>query len=784
MTDDVRKKLTKIVAKAPNSPGVYKFLDEEGNVRYVGKAKNIKKRLQSYIRPSAKHGIKTKKMLEGAFGVEWTETNSEVEALILEDNLIKTLSPKYNVLLKDDKTFQYIKVSVQDDYPEVTTIRRITKDGAKYFGPKTNGSDVQRILESAKRIFKLCSQHKITLNPKGELLEGAKVAVKVGGTVAKRPCLDYHIKRCTGPCAGMVTPDEYREQIDQVLEFLSGNYGPAIEALKAQMMEFAAKKKFERAASLRDQINSIERSAEKQLITDTTLAERDVIAYVEDLGKNYFVLFQVRGGKLIAQEKFISQGGESPREVMEAFVLDYYSRAADIPKEVLICIELEDSKTVEDYIRKQTDHAVYLMHPQRGTKDDLIALAEKNARSFAQQSRVRWMVESKGEKALEDLAKALKLPEPPKRIECYDISHLGGTETIGSMVVFKKGEATKKDYRQFRLRSTANKNDDFKSMEEVITRRLNYLEPKLPEGYKIRKAKKADADFILKTSPDLKDFDYDIKQFYVMEKTLNKSSKSKKTKKSTELVGFGRTYPLSEKITRISSPRIIEKERGKKLGHFLMRTLIEKSKAKRLYLLCSKSLEEYYLKFGFETLREAPAAMKGVYQRACELNPKKKRTGDNSPIYMAYQKKKKDQSFTAWPDLIVIDGGKGQLHAAHQVLFDRGLQIPMISLAKREEEVFIPGKSESIDLPKNTEANYLLQRLRDEAHRFAITANRSSRDKKMTKSALDLIPGVGPKLKKKLLTHFGSVPQIRTAPQVQLEQLVGEGMAKRLKEGL
>ncbi len=286
---------------------------------YVGKAKSLRKRLQSYVRPSAKHQVKTKSMLEAAEMVEWVETNSELEALILEDNLIKELQPKYNILMKDDKNFQYIKVTVQKEYPDLISVRRIEKDGAKYFGPKTSGMDVQRIMESAKRIFKLCSYRNIAIDKKGTPMKGAKVAVKVGGVINKRPCLDYHIKRCTGPCIGMVTPEEYGGQIQAVLRFLSGDFKPAIESLKRQMQDFAMAKKFERAAAIRDQIQAIERSAQKQVITDTLLTDRDVVAYVEDLGKNYFVLFQIRGGKLIAQEKFISEGGDSPAEIMESF---------------------------------------------------------------------------------------------------------------------------------------------------------------------------------------------------------------------------------------------------------------------------------------------------------------------------------------------------------------------------------------------------------------------------------------------------------------------------------
>ena len=611
-----------------------------------------------------------------------------------------------------------------------------------------------------------------SVDPEGKPLTGAKVAVKVGGSTAKRPCLDYHIKRCTGPCAGMVTPEEYRKQVDEAIQFLSGDYKVAIGSLKKQMMDFANDKKFERAAAMRDQIGAIERLEEKQIITDTNLTDRDVIAYVEDLGKNYFVLFQIRGGKLIDQEKFVSEGGEDSAEAMEAFLRDYYGYAADIPKEVIISIEVKVRKLIEDYIRTQTDHAVNLIYPIKGERDQLIQLAEKNARSYAEQSRVRWMVdEKKGEKALEDLQRALKLPDLPKRIECYDISHLGGTETVGSMVVFLKGEANKAHYRQFRLRSTVDTIDDFKSMEEVLSRRLNYLPTELPEGYEIKKAIKKDFDFIKKTCENPKIFindeDLDVKQFYTL-------------KKGKTIVGFCRTRPFDEKIHEISSLWVSEKERGNKFGHHLMKKCIEGSKLKRLYGTTHKDLKDYYLMMGFEELREAPKLIQEKINRLKKdygMDPKK-------IVTLAYQKKKKDISFTAKPDLIVIDGGKGQLHSAHDAMFNKGLNIPMISLAKKEEEVFVPGKSEPINLPKNSEASYLLQRIRDEAHRLAIEHNRSSRDKKMVKSALDDIPGVGPKMKKKLLTYFGSVHKIREANQVQLEQIVGEGIARKIKEGL
>lgn len=762
----MKKDLTKILEKLPASPGVYQFLNEKNEPLYIGKAKQLKKRVSSYFRKSAKHSVRIKKMLEQVVDLKWTETNSEIESLILEDNLVKELQPKYNVLLRDDKTFQYIKVTVQNDYPEILTTRKLEKDGAKYFGPKTSGSDVRRIIEGAKRIFKLCSVKNITLNPKGVPLEGAKVAVKVGGSAAKRPCLDYHIKRCLGPCAGMVSSDEYRRQIDQAVDFLNGHYAAAIDQLKTDMRQFASEKKFERAARVRDQIEAIERSAEKQLITDTHIVDRDVVGCVEDLGRYFFNLFQVRAGRLIGQENFVVENGETPAEAMEVFLRDYYALAADIPKEILVSVQLEHTKLLKDYIRRFTSKVVQLIHPQAGKKDDLILLSEKNARSFAQQNRVKWMADKREEKALEELKTALKLDKIPNRIECYDISHLSGTETVGSMVVFKKGKPSSADYRQFRMKTTKEGEiDDFKCMKEVINRRLNYLPALLPDDYELRKAKKSDETFIKKIWSKLEDID--VKQFYVI--CYKK-----------EVVAMGRVSELNEKVHELGALWVSDNHQNNALDKFILNKLIDASKNKRLYFFCASNLENHYLDLGWQTLHRPPKEMKN---RANEVLKKTKQQFD--PVFMAYQKKKKDPSFSARPDLMVIDGGKGQLSAAYDALDSKsqGL-IPMVSLAKRLEEVFVPGKSNPIELPVNTEASYLLQRIRDEAHRFAITLNRNRRDKKMVKSALDEVVGVGPKMKKRLLTYFGTVEKIKQAPQVVLEQVVGEKMAKIIKQDL
>jgi excinuclease ABC subunit C len=758
----MQEKLKKILDKIPHSSGVYKFLNDKQEVLYIGKAKDLRKRVANYFRNADDRGTRIQKMVEQADDISFLVTNSDIEALILEDNLIKESMPKYNVLLRDDKTFQYIKVTVKDDYPEVYTVRRIVKDGARYFGPKTSGSDVMRIMESVKRIFRLCPLKHITLDPKGVPLKDAKVAVKVGGTSAKRPCLDYHINRCIGPCAGMVTPEEYHKVINQVVEFLEGNHQPAIAVLKGQMMEYAAEKKFERAGKLRDQIQAIERDDKKQIITDTHIVDRDIIAFVSDLGKSFFNLFQVRGGRLIGQENFVMEGEDEPSEIMETFLRDYYSVAADIPSEIIISVPVLEQKLLEDFIGRESTKRIHLIHPGGGQKDQLVMLAEKNARSFADQSRARWQAdERKAEKALGELKLALKLAEEPKRIECYDISHLGGTETVGSMVVFKKGEAAKADYRQFRLKWTKDQIDDFRSLAEVLRRRLNYLPAQLPEGYKMQKGSVKLLGVIMKgLKPE------ELKTFYTI--THGK-----------RVCAYGRLLDLSETIPMVVNLWVDPKERGKRFGHLVMRKLIETSKKKRFYIYCHPELELYYLSFGFEAIHQPPAELEKYIK---DLEKDKKL--DHKLVLFAYQKKKKDLSFETKPDLIVIDGGKGQLSSACEVLKEKGLNIPIISLAKRLEEVFVPERPVPMNLPANSDGGYLLQRLRDEAHRFAIEHNRSSRDNKMVQSALDKIMGVGPKLKKKLLTYYGSVDKIRAASQVELEQIAGEKVAKAIKENL
>ncbi|QQR83777.1 excinuclease ABC subunit UvrC [Candidatus Peregrinibacteria bacterium] len=742
MIDHIKSRLTSV----PDSPGIYKYLSEKGEVLYVGKAKNLKKRVTSYFQSASKHhSPRITKMIEQAVDFEWIETNSELEALILEDNLIKELQPKYNILLRDDKTYQYIKVTVQDDFPEVYSVRKIVQDGAVYFGPKTSGIDVQHLLESIRRIFKLCTVKNISLDPDGTPLEGACVAVKIGGSPAKRPCLDYHIKRCLGPCAGMIDPAHYRASVEGAIEFLKGNYQFAIEQLKQQMMQFAADKKFERAAKIRDHIGAIERSAQKQLITDTHISDRDVIGVIQDSGRNFISLFQIRSGRLIAQERFTSEGGEALDDVLEAFLRDYYAVAADIPKEIIIPIPLKDRSILEAFISNHATHKSKLVHPSIGKKDDLIVLAEKNARSFAEQSKAKWMSDQKRTDAsLVQLKEVLKLVDIPKRIECYDISHLSGTETVGSMVVFKKGEPAKADYRQFRLKTTQGTIDDFKSMAEVIRRRLNYLPTPLPAGYLLRKAKKADFDFIKKvaTTQPINDEALDVKQFYVIEK------ESRPKPGLPTIVAFCRLRNLDEKVDDISSLWVHEDHRGQKLGTHLVKKCIESSKHNRVYLDAKKFFENYYLKLGFEILRKAPDALVEKVKRAKERTHKSFDFDPKDLVYMAYQKRKKDTSFDSVPDLMVIDGGKGQLSAAFSVLSEKFPGIPMISLAKRLEEVYVPGKSHPVALPNNSDGSYLLQRIRDEAHRFAITFNKQSRDKTMTKSALDAVPGVGAKLKK------------------------------------
>lgn len=700
------EKIQKTLKTISNAPGIYKMIDQEGRIIYVGKAKNLSKRVKQYFKKDYQHSSRTKKLVEKIDDIQCIAVDSELEANILEHNLIKQLQPKYNVIMKDDKNFVYIKIT-KEDFPRIQIVRQIEKDNAKYIGPKTAAHKVKETLGMLKKIFPF--RH---CGLDIAMMEGNKV--KVTRKVLKYPCLDYYIKRCIAPCIGACSIEEYREIIQNVEDFLSGKADKIMKDLYAKMQQAANEKKFERAAKIRDKIQKIEHILEKQRVADSSGENKDVINYCITQDKAYFNLFQIRDGKLIDQENFIlnAQDAEESEneEILEAFMKQYYEIATDIPQEILIPYEIENLQELEEFVNNQTQLKVKIKVPKKGDKNKLLEMSLNNARIYADRHKPSWQEESAmTENAVKELQKLLNLPKPLKRIECYDISHLSGTNTVGSMVVFEKGVPKKDMYRKFNLRTVQGKPDDYKSMEEILYRRFSKiaLESRFKE-YKFRKANKKDFEFINqheKTQETEND-----RQFYIIE-----NDKSPR--------GFIAIKEINSKMAELTKLWILKEERGHKLGHTLVRQAIEKIKAKRIYIVCRKELQDYYLLAGFEEIKNLPPEIIERHKECREKN--------TTVTCLLYDKgkHKKDKSFSQIPDLIIIDGGKGQLSSADKILKQLKIEIPHISLAKKLEEIFLPDNPISIKLERHNEALKLLQRARDEAHRFAITYNKLLRSK-------------------------------------------------------
>lgn len=615
-----------------SSPGVYKMKSADNTVLYVGKAKSLNDRLRSYFQKSAVLGARTQKMLSHVASVETIVVNSDLEAILLETNLIKELRPKYNVLMKDDKNFVYIRVSVHEDYPRITLVRKVEQDGARYFGPKTAAHKVKDMLKTVRKIllFRHCGLD-IKFVKEGDK---GNHEVEVTHKVIKYPCLYYYIRRCAAPCIGRITPQAYRAVIDNVIQVLEGRPDAFIAHMKEEMMQAANQQKFEKAGRIRDRMSALEEIMERQRISDPERIDTDIIGHAIEGDKAFVALFQVRGGRMIGNENFVLHAEDQPddTEIIEAFLAQYYSQATDIPKEVLVSTEFDNQKLLAEWLSGKRNSRVHIIAPKKGEKNSLIELAQKNAEHFAAQKRIAWMAEEQKGHAIEELAEILKV-KPPKRIECYDISHLGGTLTVGSMVVFENGIPKKDDYRHFKIRSLKEqKPNDTQCIKEVLLRRLKYFQ-KLP--------------FNVKTE-------------------------------------------------------------------------------KKIYIVVSRAMCEHYEILGFQAVHEITAQIKKFL--------KKKKLSLNRFCVMVIEKAKlkKDRSFSAKPHLIVVDGGKPQLSAALEALKTARVKIPVIALAKQEEEIFALEKAESIKLDRSSEALKLVQRLRDEAHRFAIEFQRKLRKKALT----------------------------------------------------
>ncbi|MGI6188877.1 MAG: excinuclease ABC subunit UvrC [Clostridiales bacterium] len=603
----------------PDQPGVYIMKDDTGIVIYVGKAVSIKNRVRQYFQSSRNHSLKTRTMVSQIWDFEYILTDSELEALILECNLIKKHKPKYNVMLKDDKSYPFIKITNEEEYPRVIVTRRVKKDSGKYYGPYTNARAVKETIELLRNIFPIrsCSRN-------------LKQGVKVG-----RPCLYYHINQCQGPCQGNVDRDEYKAMIKQVSKFLEGKHEDLLDELRLKMAEAANNLEFEKAARLRDRITAVEQILENQKIVYTSAIEdMDVLAFAQDAYNTVAQLFFIRNSKLTGAQQLTledTQGTELD-EIISSFIKQFYLMSQYIPKTILIQDEIDDAEVIMKWLSDRRGNRVYLNVPKRGEKKELLNMAIRNASEGLQhiaESIRREKARTEG--AVRELAGYLGLDRLPDRIEAFDISNIQGTDSVASMVVFEGGNPKNSDYRRFRIKGVIGPND-YASMAEVIERRFR------------------------------------------------------------------------------------------------------------------RGLEE-----------------------------KKK--------LMEQDKSAEDGKFSRMPDLVLVDGGKGQLNAAVSVVRSLGLKdIPVISLAEKFEEVYVEGQDDPVNIPKNSAALHLLQRIRDEAHRFALSYHRSLRKKSRLHSVLEEIPGIGEKRRKILIKHFGTVEAIKKSSLEELARI--KGMNRRAAQNV
>ena len=664
------------VAALPFTPGVYIMRDRLNGIIYVGKAKALRNRVRTYFGSLKGQAPKVWRMVEKVYDFEYIVTDTELEALILENQLIKKYRPPYNIRLKDDKTYPHIKVTMQEEWPRVVPTRRILKDGALYFGPFRGMGTVYKTLELLDQLFpfRTCDKE---INGKD-----------------KRPCTQYFIHRCLGPCASLADKRAYDEAISQVVLFLEGKQEKIIELLNAQMEDASERLEFERAAVYRDRIKSLEEITEQQKVFSTTNTDQDVIAFARNDGEALVQVFFVRGGKLIDRAQYQLEGtAESEAsEILSSFIAQFYEDAASVPANLVLQHEVSDAEVIESWLREKRGDKVAISVPREGDAQSLVDMAARNASETLEQIRLRWLSdEQKATAALTDLQQALKLPVWPLRIECYDVAHLQGTDTAGAMVVFEQGVPKKKEYRRFQIRTSGN--DDYASMQEMLTRR------------------------------------------------------------------FKRT--AAERSARERSEALARARAGER-G--------EPAPGDDFEALARIETEDADSAAIGDTV-----AQMAEKERAIPGNSRNGRDGENWG------------GWAVLPDLVVIDGGKGQLSAAQEVMREAGLlDITMIGLAKREEEVFFPNTADPLILDRRSEALHLLQRVRDEAHRFSNTYNKKLGARRGTQSRLDNVPGIGPKRKKELMLKFGSLSAVREASIEELMTVKGmdRTAANNLKEHL
>lgn len=740
--------LLKKIDTLPLQPGVYLYKDAKGTIIYVGKAIRLRQRVKSYFRDDPRATVKTKVLVKNIADLEFLVVNNEVEALVLENNLIKKHRPRYNIRMRDDKNYSYIKIT-NEAFPQVIRVRKMKKDGAKYYGPYTDGGAIKQTLQALQKIFPYRKCRHTFFS--GNTLEERNPK-------HIRPCIEYQMGRCIGICdPKLANRTEHHEIIDQVKRFFEGRSDELKLEMVDKMMAAAQAKEFERAARLRDQMKMMEHVLEKQQAVSTDLADRDVFGIAIHGDKACVQLLKIRQGHLIGRETMSFDSGleVDEAEVMSRAITEYYDRAQEIPREILLPVSLESLNAFSDWLKQQREDllgrasALELSYPQRGDKKRIVDLANENAKEQLEELLSQWL--SKKQRisvALREIKEALQLPRRPERIECYDISHFGGTGTVASMVVFEEGESKKSDYRRFKLKAVSG-GDDYGAMEEILQRRFRYAQGTAigVYGLKVRKAGQRD---ILQTTniineQQLDSIDLDPEQLIML-------------KKDKDLIGLARLRFLASETdastpaeeakihTIISSLWVEPKWRGNKLGYVLISDLIKRSKDKVLYVVIPQDLEGYFAGFGWQRLLQIPARLQQEQQQLLDS------------IVLRFDKKGKkteDLSFSMVPDLLVVDGGKGQLASALKVMERMGLKrpvkagkgkklspwaglaFPVVGLAKQEEEVWFSitdeqGKTrfDKIDLPNDTQGSLLLQAARDEAHRFANTYQKKVRHEK------------------------------------------------------
>lgn len=663
----------------PTQPGVYLMRDAQGRILYVGKAGVLRNRVRSYFQKQDDLGLKVRHLVSRIAAFDWIVTATEQEALILENNLLKEHHPRYNIKLRDDKQYLYLRVTMGQRYPRVGTVRRTASDGSRYFGPYTDSGALRETIKHLQRLFlfRTCTLDMERTYP--------------------RACLLFHIKRCSAPCVRAIEEESYRESVKHLLDFLEGRGKSALDALRASMAEAAESLQFERAAALRDRVRAAEQIVEKQRITSVGRGDLDAIAFAADGDDVVAQVFTVRDDNVVGREEFVLQdaGGVTPEEVAAQFLQQYYARATFVPPLMLVPVMPSEDRTLRAWLSERRAGAVRLEVPQRGPKHDLLELVSRNARLALERLRTEWLADRRRTSgALRELADALDLPEPPRRIECYDISHVQGTSTVASMVVFEDGKPATHAYRRFRIK-VGDQNDDFKSMHEVIARRF-------------------------------------------------------------------RRAVAATSVSAVSASNVRQPE--------------EARSSRRLDV-------------GDATVPD-DAGEAGLLAPDDDALPDggTEDSGDGAELPDAVADAK---GWGNWPDLVIIDGGKGQLSAALEAMTEVGVDVgpgglPVVGLAKQFEEVFRPGHRQPILLARNSQALYLMQRVRDEAHRFAVTFHQQVRAKRQVGSRLDHIDGVGPKRKKALMVRFGSLAGIRTATDDELLGVPGitRAIVAQLREQL